>query len=189
MKPVWHKTNANVVGLEVIPLKDLGRPRIDVVPRISGFFRGQLPLLVQRIDEAVQMVAALDEPLESNLIRRHVLRDADAYMKEGMDRDIAMREATFRVFGCPPGTYGAGVSELVESKNWGDPGGPGQQLYPLLQPRLRQGQLRHPEAQGLPADALPYGRNREKRRFPEYDMMSCTDYYNYYGGLIAQARP
>jgi len=84
----------------------------DVVPRISGFFRDSFPNLVERIDEAARIVAALNEPPDANILRRNVLRDAEGYMKEGMAGEEAMREATFRVFGCPPGTYGAGVSEL-----------------------------------------------------------------------------
>ena len=64
------------------------------------------------------MVATLDEPLDTNMIRRHVLKDMEQFKIEGMDEDAAFREASFRVFGCPPGTYGAGVTELVESKNW-----------------------------------------------------------------------
>ena len=71
-------------GLEVIPLNELGRPRLDVVPRISGFFRDSFPNLVELIDEAARMVAALEEPMESNLIRRNVFRDLEEYRSEGL---------------------------------------------------------------------------------------------------------
>ena len=86
VKPVWHPTNGMVKGLEIIPQKDLGRPRIDVLPRISGFFRDCFPLLVQRIDEAVAMVATLDEPLDTNMIRRHVLKDMEQFKIDGHGR-------------------------------------------------------------------------------------------------------
>ena len=159
-----------------------------MLPRISGFFRDCFPLLVQRIDEAVRMVAALEEPHESNLIRRHVVRDLAEYEKQGMNEEEALREATFRVFGCPPGTYGAGVSELVESRNWES------------QEDLGNNYIRYT---GHAYGAGSYGRQKPAvfRRLlsrmdvtvknedsREYDMMSCTDYYNYYGGLIVAGK-
>lgn len=188
VKPLWHRTNASVMGLEIIPLKTLGRPRIDVLPRISGFFRDAFPILVERIDQAVRMVAALDEPLDSNMIRRHVIQDTNAYMAQGMDRESAMAEASFRVFGCPPGTYGAGVSELVESKNWDtteDLGNAyirysshayGKKSYGTQKPTVFKQLLGRMDVTV---------KNEDSR---EYDLMSCTDYYNYYGGLIAAGK-
>jgi len=118
VKPLWQKGSGNVCGLEVIPLSDLKRPRIDVVPRVSGFFRDSFPNLMERIDQAVQMVATLKEAPESNFLRRNVYKDIEEYRSQGMSEQDSFREATFRVFGCPPGTYGAGVAELVESKSW-----------------------------------------------------------------------
>ena len=61
VRPVWHAENARVTGIEVIPLAELGRPRIDVTVRISGFFRDAFPHLVRLLDDAVATVAALDE--------------------------------------------------------------------------------------------------------------------------------
>ena len=188
VRPVWQKGSGYVKGVEVIPSNELKWPRLDIMPRISGFFRDAFPLLVDRIDDAVKMVAALNEPPEINLIRRNVLADVEAYRKEGMSEDEALREATFRVFGCPPGTYGAGVEELIESKNWES------------QDDLADNYVRY--------SSHAYGRGSYGRQKPatfrkvlsrldatvknedsrEYDMFSCTDYYNYYGGLITAAK-
>ena len=82
LKPVWQKGSGNVIGLEVIPTGELKRPRLDVTPRISGFFRDSFPNLVERIDEAVRMVAALKEAPEINFIRRNVYKDIEEYRKE-----------------------------------------------------------------------------------------------------------
>lgn len=188
LKPVWQKGSGNVVGLEVIPLSQLGRPRIDVTPRVSGFFRDAFPNLIERIDEAVSIVASLNEPLESNMIRRNVLTDVAEYKKQGMSEEEAMREATFRVFSCPPGTYGAGVSELVESKNW-------QTQDDLADNYIRYSA--HAYGRGSYGTQKPETFRRLLSRMDmtvknedsrEYDMMSCTDYYNYYGGLIVAAK-
>ncbi len=188
VKPLWQKGSGNVVGLEVIPLSELGRPRIDVVPRISGFFRDAFPNLVELIDEAVKMVALLDEPFESNILRKHVFDDVEIYRKKGMSREDAFREATFRIFGCPPGSYGAGVTELIESKKW-------KNQEDLANAYIRYSS--HVYGKGVYGSSKPDTfrkilsrmdvtvKNEDSR---EYDMFSCTDYYNYYGGLIVSSK-
>ena len=118
LRPVWNQSNGFVEGLEVIPLTELKRPRIDVMPRVSGFFRDAFPNLMEMIDSGARMIAALNEDSNVNFIRKNVIKDTEDYKREGKSNDEALRLATLRVFGCPPGTYGAGVAELVESKNW-----------------------------------------------------------------------
>ncbi|MBM9616145.1 cobaltochelatase subunit CobN [Desulfobulbus rhabdoformis] len=188
LKPVWQKGSGNVSGLEVIPASKLGRPRLDVVPRVSGMFRDSFPNLMELIDKAAQMVAALDEPMESNFVRRNVYRDLEEYRQEGMSEEEAWREATFRVFGCPPGTYGAGVTELIESKHW------------ETQDDLGNNYIRyssHAYGKGSYGKSKPMAYRRQLARMDvtvknedsrEYDMMSCTDYYNYYGGMIVAVK-
>nr|WP_320012526.1 cobaltochelatase subunit CobN [uncultured Desulfobulbus sp.] len=188
LKPVWQKGSGNVSGLEVILASELGRPRLDVVPRVSGMFRDSFPNLMELIDKAAQMVAALDEPMESNFIRRNVYRDLEEYRQEGLSEEEAWREATFRVFGCPPGTYGAGVTELIESKHW------------ETQDDLGNNYIRyssHAYGKGSYGKSKPMAYRRQLARMDvtvknedsrEYDMMSCTDYYNYYGGMIVAVK-
>ncbi len=188
VRPRWQAGSGNVIGVEPIPLSELKRPRIDVTPRVSGLFRDAFPLLIERIDEAVQMVAALKESHETNFIRSHVESDVATYLAQGMSEAEALREATIRVFGCPPGTYGAGVAELVESKQW-------QTQEDLGNSYIRWSS--HAYARGIYGDRRPETFRRMLSRMDvtvknedsrEYDMMSCTDYYNYYGGLIVAAK-
>jgi len=188
LKPVWQKGSGNVCGLEVIPLAELGRPRLDVVPRISGFFRDSFPNLVELIDDAARMVATLEEKEEMNFLRRNVLRDVAAYRKEGLSEEEAFREATFRVFGCPPGTYGAGVSELVESKNWQTQEDLGNNYIRYSSHAYGQGSYgkERPAAYRHQLSRMDVTVKNEDSR--EYDMMSCTDYYNYYGGMIVAVK-
>ena len=75
VRPVWQTESRRVTGIEVIPLAELGRPRIDVTLRISGFFRDAFPNLVHLVDSAMRTVAELDEPLEQNFVRKHYLAD------------------------------------------------------------------------------------------------------------------
>ena len=186
LRPVWQK-NGIVNGLEIVPVKELGRPRIDVTPRISGFFRDSFPNLVNLIDEAVRMIAALNEEPKYNFIRRHVVADSATYRGEGLSEEDAWKMATFRVFGCPPGTYGAGVEELIESKAW-------KTREDLAENYIRYSS--HVYGQGSHGEQRPQVFRRMLSRMDvtiknedtrEYDMYSCTDFYNYYGGLIAAA--
>ena len=188
VRPIWHKSNGTILGLEIIPSRELGRPRLDVVPRVSGFFRDSFPLLMERIDEAVRMVAMLAESPETNMIRRHVLKDMAAYEAKGLDGGQAFREATFRVFSCPPGTYGAGVTELVESKNWKTQEDLGNNYIRVSGHAYGKGSYGNhkPDTFRTLLSRMDVTVKNEDSR--EYDMMSCTDYYNYYGGLIVASK-
>ena len=90
-------------------LRELKRPRYDVMTRASGSFRDAFPNLMDLMNDAVAMVVALDEPPESNILKQNVYSDIQKYTVSGMSQDEAMNEATFRVFSSPPGTYGAGA--------------------------------------------------------------------------------
>lgn len=112
LKPRW--TEAGIVdGLDIVPLPELGRPRIDVTLRISGFFRDAFGHLLELLDHAVELVASLQEPLEHNLLRAHVTLDAARYAASGVDQDLAWTQASWRVFGPPLNAYGSGVADLV----------------------------------------------------------------------------
>ncbi|NJD98917.1 cobaltochelatase subunit CobN [Thermococcus sp. LS1] len=116
VRPVWK--GDVVAGLEVIPLEDLGRPRIDVLVRISGIVRDTLPNYIYLIDEAIEKVVTLDEPLEMNYIRKHYVEHIKKLIELGKSFEEAQRFARFRVFSAPPGAYGAGVNLAVESSGW-----------------------------------------------------------------------
>lgn len=97
--------------VELIPLDDLGRPRIDVVITVSGIFRDLLAPQVKLLDKAARMAAAADEPVEMNYVRKHVLL-------EMQEKNCSFSEASNRVFSNAPGSYGANVNHLVESSTW-----------------------------------------------------------------------
>lgn len=120
IRPVWQKGSLRVVDLEVIPLAELKRPRIDVTARISGLFRDTLPQIAELMDKAVMMVAALKESEADNFVRRHIQADSEALKAEGASADDAWRSAAYRVFGDAPGTYGSGINVVLDAKNWQD---------------------------------------------------------------------
>lgn len=101
----------NVANVKLIPLEELGRPRIDCVVTVSGIFRDLLTHQMKLIDKAARLAAAADEPVEKNFIRKHALEQA-------AELGVSMEEAATRVFSNAPGTYGANVNHLIESSTW-----------------------------------------------------------------------
>ncbi|MEM9715854.1 MAG: magnesium chelatase subunit H [Pseudomonadota bacterium] len=100
-----------LAGAELIPLSELGRPRVDVIVTLSGIFRDLLPLQTKLIAEACWLAASADEPLEQNFVRAHALAYAE---KMGVD----LETAALRVFSNAEGAYGSNVNQLIDSGAW-----------------------------------------------------------------------
>ena len=118
VKPIWSGAGGQVIGLEVIPLEELGRPRIDVTVRITGLFRDAFPNLIDLIDDAVKLIAELDEDDEDNYLAANLRNDIIEAVEKGMTVDEARRQNSMRIFGCPPGAYGPGVNKAIETSDW-----------------------------------------------------------------------
>jgi cobaltochelatase CobN len=186
-RPTWHPESRRVTGIEVVALERLGRPRIDVTVRISGFFRDAFPHLVALLDDAVATVAALDEPPHMNFVAAHARADAERLAAE-LGGDAAWRRATTRVFGSKPGTYGAGLLQLLDARDWRDDAD-------LAAVYEAWGGFAY--GRGLDGAAAPesmrecYARievavkNVDSR---EHDILDSDDYYQYHGGMIATVR-
>lgn len=107
-RPVWDDGSSRVSGVEILPLAVLDRPRVDVTLRISGLFRDAFPSQIALFDAAVRAVAVRDEAPDFNPL---------AATARGLD-ESALRRATSRVFGTPPGSYGLAVSSVLSSGEW-----------------------------------------------------------------------
>ncbi len=118
VQPVWDGVSRRVVDFEILPLSILGRPRIDVTLRISGFFRDAFPNLIDLFDSAVNAVANLDEPADQNPLAAKVQAESTQWQKEGLTLEQAEERSRYRVFGSKPSAYGAGLQGLIESQNW-----------------------------------------------------------------------
>ncbi|MTJ83867.1 MAG: cobaltochelatase subunit CobN [Telmatospirillum sp.] len=114
--PTWQG-NGRMGPLRVIPLSELKRPRIDVTVRASGLTRDNFPQVIDLLDEAILMVAALDEPADRNFVRRHSLEKIAAEGADPADPE-AWRRANYRIFSAMPGTYGAGVNLAIYASAW-----------------------------------------------------------------------
>ena len=100
-------------GADLVPLAELGRPRVDVVMTLSGIFRDLLPLQTRMLAEAAYKAATADEPLEQNFVRAHALDYAE---RMGVD----LETASLRVFSNAEGAYGSNVNQLIDSGVWGE---------------------------------------------------------------------
>jgi cobaltochelatase CobN len=179
-RPVWDDASRRVTGFEVVSVEELGRPRIDVTVRISGFFRDAFPHVVALLDEAVRTVAALDEDADSNYLRAHV----DADVAAGND----VRSSTARVFGSKPGSYGAGLLPLVDARNWRTDAELAE-VYAVWGGYAYGKDLDGVEARGSMERAYARiqvaAKNADTR---EHDIMDSDDYFQYHGGMIAMVR-
>ncbi|MCL0070205.1 cobaltochelatase subunit CobN, partial [Dehalococcoidia bacterium] len=188
VKPIWEESSGRVKGIEVIPLEELGRPRIDVALRISGLFRDAFPNIVHLIDEAVEMIASLDEPPERNYLAKHVREETEEKIAAGMSFEQAKEEASYRVFGCKPGTYGAGVCDAIDAKNWKDEKDLGE-IY-VVWGGYAYGKKNYgvtvPEQFKRRLSQLDIAVQNHDTR--EHDMLDSDDFYSYHGGMIAAVK-
>ena len=180
VRPVWDDASRRVVGLEAIGLDELGRPRIDVTVRISGFFRDAFPHVVTMLDDAVRLVAGLDEPVEQNYVRAHAQADLAEHGDE--------RRSTTRIFGSKPGTYGAGLLQLIDSRNWRDDADLAEVYTAWGGFAYGRGLDGRPAADDM---SMQYRRivvaakNTDCR---EHDIADSDDYFQYHGGMVATVR-
>jgi cobaltochelatase CobN len=180
VRPVWDEASRRVTDLVVVPLEQLGRPRIDVTVRISGFFRDAFPHVVAMLDDAVRLVASLEEDDEDNYVRAHARADLQAHGDE--------RRATTRIFGSKPGSYGAGILQVVESRDW-------RSDADLAEVYTAWGGF----AYGRDLDGRPAADDMRTayRRIQvaaknvdtrEHDIADSDDYFQYHGGMVATVR-
>ncbi len=180
VRPEWDEVSRRVRELSVIPLPELGRPRIDVTVRISGFFRDAFPHAVAMLDDAVRMVAELDEPDDANYVRAHVRSD----LAEHGDRERALR----RIFGSAPGAYGAGLLQLIDSGDWRSDADLAE-VYTAWG-GFAYGRNLHgePSAEDMRANYRRIAVAAKNTDTREHDIADSDDYFQYHGGMVATVR-
>jgi cobaltochelatase CobN len=180
VQPMWDEASRRVTGIEAIPLAELGRPRVDVTVRISGFFRDAFPHVITMLDDAVRLVAGLDESDEDNFVRAHTRADLAEHGDE--------RRATTRIFGSKPGAYGAGLLPLMESGNWRDDADLAE-VYAVwggfAYGRDLDGKPARADMESSYKRIVVAAKNTDTR---EHDIADSDDYFQYHGGMIATVR-
>ncbi len=188
VRPRWEPASRRVTGFEIIPLAKLGRPRVDVTFRVSGFFRDAFPSQIDLIDSAVRALAALDEPPDENPIAANAKREAARLIADGASPDMARRIASARVFGSKPGAYGAGLQTLIDEGIWETGADFAESYLHWGQYAYGAGLEGRPERKALErrlsaTDAILH--NQDNR---EHDILDSDDYYQFEGGLAASVK-
>ncbi|MFQ3626237.1 MAG: cobaltochelatase subunit CobN [Cyanobacteriota bacterium] len=188
VRPVWDGASRRVVDFEILPVSLLGRPRVDVTLRISGFFRDAFPNLIDLFHQAVTAVSQLDEPPEDNPLAARVRQEAAQWQAAGLTPEQAEGRSRYRIFGSKPGAYGAGLQGLIEAQNWTTDAdlarayinwssyaytgrGEGKSAPEAFESRLKSLQI--------------VLHNQDNR---EHDLLDSDDYYQFQGGMTAAAR-
>ncbi len=182
-RPVWDMMSRRVTGYEIVPLAVLGRPRVDVTLRISGFFRDAFPDQIALFDNAIRAIGALEEDDADNMIAARMRAETIRLEAAGIAPKEAARRASYRVFGAKPGAYGAGLQALMDEKGWESradladayltwgsyaygAGEDGKAERGLLEARLKT------------VEAVV--QNQDNR---EHDLLDSDDYYQFEGGM------
>ena len=188
VKPVWSRTGGQVTDLELVPVEELGRPRVDVTVNITGLFRDTFPNLIDLIDKAVNMIADLDESDEDNALAANLRRDVLEGIVAGLTPDEARRRNAVRIFGAPPGGYGTGVNKAIGASSW-------ESVEDLANVYLDW--CSNGYSQGHFGEKM---KDEFVRRFSnvsltvknmpdrEIDLLDCDDVYEYLGGMNAFVR-
>ncbi|MGF6916131.1 cobaltochelatase subunit CobN [Paraburkholderia sp. 40] len=188
VRPKWAPGSHRVTDFEIMPIDAFDRPRIDVTLRVSGFFRDAFANVMHLFDAAVQAVAELDEPAELNPIRARVQRERDALIARGMDPFEARKRAGWRVFSARPGTYGAGLQQMIDSRQWqtdADLANAYQAWGGYAYAQKSAGEEAH-QAFGMRLAAMDLVLQNQDNR--EHDVLDSNDYYQFQGGMVAAVR-
>ncbi|MCF6311791.1 MAG: cobaltochelatase subunit CobN [Verrucomicrobiales bacterium] len=184
-EPVWDESSGRVVDFEIIPVNLLGRPRVDVLLRVSGFFRDAFGESMKLLATVPKRLAELDEPADLNPLRESYLNDLREWQQLGFDESQAKERACLRVFSSPPGAYGAGLLPLIDSGDW-------ESREDLAAVFCRWGNHAY-DAAGESSEQEDYLRRRLKKievvhqnqDNREHDILDSDDYFQFHGGLHA----
>lgn len=187
VKPLWDMASRRVTGYEIIPPAVLGRPRVDVTLRISGFFRDAFPEQIALFDKAVRAVGALDEDPGDNPIAARMRGEAARLAAAGLEESAAAKRAGYRIFGSKPGAYGAGLQALIDEKGW-------EKRADLAEAYLVWGSYAYGAGEDGKAERGIFEerlrsiqavvQNQDNR---EHDLLDSDDYYQFQGGMAAAA--
>ena len=167
IQPIWDSATRRIIDLDILPINILDRPRVDVTVRISGMFRDAFPQLIEILSTAIKLISILDEDYEYNQLAR----------------DYKNKKSISRIFGSAPGSYGAGLQELISNSSWSD-------INDLGDAYLSWSCWIYDER-----DNIKYGKKELEKELKktqlvvhnqdnkEHDILDSDDYYQFQGGL------
>ena len=186
VRPIWSGINRRVSDFEIISLLELKRPRVDVLLRISGFFRDAFPDVISLFNAVVEKIALLDEDDEMNPIKKRFNAEKKDWVEKGLSEQQAEERSLYRVFGSKPGAYGAGLQGLIDGKNW-------ETQEDLAQVYINwsgfayygnknEGRSAHESFEKRLENIEVVIQNQDNR---EHDLLDSDDYYQFQGGMTS----
>ena len=185
VKPVWD--GSRITKLEAIPLDELKRPRVDVTIQLSNMLRDGCPRAFELVDEAVQLVADLKEPVEQNYVRKHVMERLSE-MKDEEDEARKKRLATFRVFTAAPGVYDYGSNTAVASSAWETEDDLGEIFINTCHYAYGKGAFGVAAKDEFKANLKRTSVTYDKWDSDEYDILDCCHIFGSHGGFTQAAK-
>ena len=188
VRPVWDGLARRLVDFEILPASVLGRPRVDVTVRVSGFFRDSFPNILNLFNKITEAIASLPEPQEINPLAAKVQTETTYWQEQGLTPEQAKTRASYRVFGSKPGAYGAGLQGLIEAQNW-------QTEADLAQAYINWSSYAYdargkghsaPESFSQRLKTMQVVLQNQDNR--EHDLLDSDDYYQFQGGLSAAVK-
>lgn len=188
VRPIWAPGSNRVTDFEMLSCMQMGRPRVDVTLRVSGFFRDAFANVMRLYDAAVQAIAEYEEPGNGNTIRANVQARKQTLLGQGVDEEQASRQASYRVFGSKPGAYGAGLQGLIDERCW-DTKADLAEAYVNWGGYAYDGNSQSGKQDGVEAKSAFVERlsqldvvvqNQDNR---EHDILDSDDYYQFQGGM------
>jgi cobaltochelatase CobN len=193
VQPIWDSASRRVIDFEILTPSALGRPRVDVTLRVSGFFRDSFPNILELLYNVILQVSRLKEEKEINPLASQVKIEQAFWENQGYTKKQAKLKATYRIFGSKPGAYGAGLQGLIDSQNWKDD----EDLATAYinwssyayQPKENTGEIEGVSASESFKERLKNLQivlhNQDNR---EHDLLDSDDYYQFQGGLTSAVR-
>jgi len=187
VKPIWDGPSRRVVDFEILTPSALGRPRVDVTVRVSGFFRDSFPSLLQLVYKIFSAVSSLKEEKEINPLAAQVEADTAFWENQGLTKESANLRAKHRIFGSKPGSYGAGLQGLIDAQNWNNEEDLARAYLNwssyAYSTSEKEEIIGTPEAEAFKQRLSQVEivlHNQDNR---EHDLLDSDDYYQFQGGL------
>lgn len=176
VKPTWDDNSSRVTGFEILPLSLLGRPRVDVTLRVSGFFRDAFPFQVDLVSAAAKSIMQLDELPHDNPASEAYKRDLEI---------LGEVRAGYRVFGSKPGAYGAGLQALLDEQLWDQRAQLGEAYLEWGSYPLGSESNGHQDVESFSRRLAITQAVLQNQDNHEHDILDSDDYYQFEGGMSA----
>lgn len=177
------RSGASTTTFELIPLAELGRPRMNVVISMSGVFRDLFPNVINALNDLFEKLACVDEQNEDNYFKAFTFKIQEQLLNGKYEETDAFDLAASRIFGPAAGEYGTGINHMIEDGNWIDDAELGEMYKHHAQyvySKLRRGEV-VPDLYDIQMEATDIV--SQLRASHEYEITDVDDYYSFFGGL------